>query len=250
MESGLGLFDGELLAVEELHHQLFARARDRFAERVLVVVGDSRGVARESALAAVALVVEGVELLLDQVDQLEFPAVLVRDHDGADGRAELLLELGEHALEGGFVIVVLVDEESDRRARLFRVLPCELRADFDAGFRVEDDQCGIGGANGGFHLALEVEGAGSVEKVDLDLVPRERGDGKTDGEAALRLFCVVVADGVALRDLAEAVGRFGGVQHCLGERRFAAPAVTKQAYVADGIGVEICHCDILLENNI
>jgi hypothetical protein len=68
------------------------------------------------------------------------------------------------AVEVGVLAVHLVDEEEAGEAALLGEAPGLLGADLDAGGGVDEDDGGVGDAEGGFDLAQEVGVAGGVEQ--------------------------------------------------------------------------------------
>ena len=155
-------------------------------------------------------------------------------HDGGDGGAELGLH-GVHA--GGVVGVGFLHTVDEHHAGLLaQHLPSALHAHAEAVLGVADDDGALGGADGAQRLAGEVEVAGGIHDVDLHVVILHGSEGQRNGDLALDLLGVVVAGGVAVHSLAEAVGSLGHKEHLLSQGGLTGAAVTQQANIANFIG--------------
>ncbi len=225
------LVGGKLHGLEELFHQLLVGAGGGFhqlgAQR-LDLVGDGGGDGALGGLAALDLIRLVVQQVNDAGDLLV--AVHHGGDDGRDGGAELALERLEAGVIVAVVLVGAVDE--DHAGLLAQHLPAALGADGEAVLRAAHQHRALAGADGGERLADKVEVAGRVQHVDLHVLVLDGGDGEGDGDISLDLFGVVVTGGVAVGDLAEAVGATGQEEHALSERGLAAAAVAQQADIA------------------
>ena len=217
MERESALLGGDLLTREVFLHELVIRSCDRLVESVLVLVADLYVFLGELGFASRALLIEVVKLHRNEIDELEFSVSLDRNESRTKLDPETVAQCVEYTLEACFGVVVFVDEECAGNLCLRGEIPRELGAYLDAGFAVDDDDGSVCGTDAASHFTLEIKRAGGVEQIDLDGVPGERCDRKSDGKAALYLFGVVVAYGVSFGNLAEAVAGFSGIQHCLGE---------------------------------
>ena len=88
-------------------------------------------------------------------------------------------------------------------------------------------------AEGLHHLAGEVEAARGVQHIDLAALELYRSHSQGDGNLALDLLGVVVADGVAVGGLTHAVDGLGHVQQALSQGGLAAAAMSDEGHVAD-----------------
>ena len=226
------LLGGELHGLEEFFHKLLIGAGGGFHQlgtQGLDLVGDVGGNGALGSLAALDL----IGLVVQQVDDAGDLLAAVDDggDDGRDGGAELALE----GVETGVVVAVLlvgaVDE--DHAGLIAEHLPGALRADAQAVLRAADQHGALGRADTGENFAGEVKVARSVEHVDLHVLVLHGGDGEGDGDVSLDLFRVVVAGGVAVGDLAEAVGAASHEQHTLSEGGLAASAMAEQHDIAN-----------------
>ena len=237
VHAALDLVGGESLAVEELHHQLFIRFCDHLHELVLELGclrfeggGDGR-----------ALAVEGEALSGEDVD---IPRHLAAFHDGQLDGNDLVVFRGDRVDGGHEVRIFLVDgvDENESGHSLFKAhLESFLGADGERTGRAGDDDGAVGGCKCRDHLALEVEKAGDVEDVDLDVVPHGVGECHADGYFALDLFVVIVHRCGAVVHFAQTVDRLGHVEHRFGERSLALTGVTDERDVADKFGCKSLH---------
>ena len=122
-----------------------------------------------------------------------------------------------------------------------RVAPDDLGADLDAFDGLQEEQRGVGHAQGGLHVAGEVGVPRRIEDVDLVALPFAVEQGAADGDPAFDLIGAVVGDGVPFFDPAEARRSAGGEQKCFGGHRFAGPAMADEAHVANVIGCVFLH---------
>ena len=120
------------------------------------------------------------------------------------------MDVVDSALEIGALAIELIDEERARQLVLFAERLDLFGLDFHAGHAIDHDQRGIGRDQGRARVINEDVEAGSIEEIDLGLLPLGDSDGGGDGDFALDLLLVEIRDRVAF------VGRV---------RRFAAPAV-------------------------
>ena len=171
------------------------------------------------------------------------------DYNGADHRAVFFLECGENGVKIAVLLVQLGDVENRGNASGLQILPAALCADGDAVFRRAEDNSGFDDADGGENFAGKVKVAGAVEHIDLAAAEINGRDGGGDCDLALDLFSVIVADGVAVSDLAHTVDSAGAEQHALGKAGLTAVAVTYEADVADVLGF-VAHVLLPLCQNI
>lgn len=182
------------------------------------------------SLAALGLVCD----VVNNVDNAG--AVGHGDGDSADDAAVLCLECVEHCVVVAMLLIALGDAESGGDVCGLEVLPGALCADGDTVLcRAEDDAC-FNCADSCECFTDEVEVAGAVKNVDLAAAELDRRDRCGYGYLALDLFCVIVADGVAVADLTLTVDSAGGEEHALSQTGFAAVAVPQQADVANVFG--------------
>ena len=105
----------------------------------------------------------------------------------------LRLQRGEHVVEVGPRLVVLVDEDEPRDLGGNAPLPRQLGADLDAVDRADHEDGEVGDAERRHLLADEVGVAGRVEQVDLVRLavgglPFERGDAERQRHAPFDLL--------------------------------------------------------------
>ena len=227
------LFLGEGLFGEELLHQLVVGLGDGFGQLGAVFLnggGGGGGDGDFGELRAVGL----VGLVLDNVDDaVDLGAVHDGEGDGADGGAELLTELSGDAGEVGVLLVELGDIEHTGELAVDAVLPALFGADGDAGLRGGEDQTGFAHAERLHDFAGEIEEAGGVDEVDLVTLVFYGRERRADRELTADFLGIVVADGVAVGDLAQAVGALRQIEEAFGKGGLAVAAVTEQCDVSD-----------------
>ena len=228
---------GKALAGEELLHQLFAGLGHGFHELVVQLVHHALLVGGDGDL--LALVAGGLKgALVDHVHHAGDLLVLVPDGDHHRGHA--LAEALPQGVEGGVEVdVVLVhfgDVDDAGQPALVQQPPGPLGAHGKAalGGAHQHPRVGHGQALG--HLAGEVEVAGGVQHVDLAAVVLHGGHGGGDGDLALDLLGVVIANGVAVGGLAQTVDDTGHAQKALNQGGLAVAAMAQQADIADIMG--------------
>ena len=226
---------GEILAGEELLHELLARLGDGLLERVVELIKHGKLVLGHFDLDAAAGGVELERALMQHVDDADDLLVLVPDggDDGGDVLAEALAQRGESGVIVGVLLIDLGDVDQTGESILFAIFPRLLRADADAGLGRADDDGGIGSLNGLRSLAGKVETAGHVEHVDLAAVIFHGSHCQRNGDLAADLFGIVVANGVAVGNLTQTVRAAGQKQHSFSEGGLAAAAVAKQHDIAN-----------------
>ena len=155
-------------------------------------------------------------------------------HDGCDGGAELSLD-GIHA--GGIVCVGLLHAVNKHHPGLLaQHLPGALHAHAEAVLGIAHDDGALRGADGGQGFAGEVEVAGGIHNIDLDIIILHGSKGQGNGNLALDLLGVVVAGSIAVYGLAETVSPLGHKEHLLSQGGLAGSAVAQQANIANFIG--------------
>ena len=147
--------------------------------------------------------------------------------------AEELLDAGEGTVKAGAFPVELVDQEPGAQVELSRVFENLLGSDFDAGDSVHHDQGRVGSGERSARVLEEDVEPGSIDEVDLRLVPLGDRNGRGDRDLARHLFVVEVGNRVALIGTRQAVHGAGGEQQGGSELRLAGITVTAQRDVAD-----------------
>ena len=172
---------------------------------------------------------------MQHVDDADDLLALVPDggDDGGDVLAEALAQRVERGVVVGVLLVGLGDVKNAGELILLAIFPRLFRADAHTGLGRADDDGGIGGLNSLRNLTGEIKAAGNVEHVDLAAIIFHRSHGQRNARLAADLLGIVVTNGVAVSNSAEAVGAAGQEEHTLGEGGFAAAAMAKQHDIAD-----------------
>ena len=233
LDAGNDLFLGEGHFLEILLHELLGRAggglHERFAQLLdLAFVGGGDGDLR--GLIAVGLIGD----VMDEVD--DAGAVGRGDRHGADDAAVLRLERFQNAEVVAMLLVELGNVEHDGLFRRLEHLPAALRADGKTVLRGAENDARLDRTQRRGDLAGEVLEARAVDHVDLLSAEGNGSESRRDRYLALDFFRIVVADGVAVGDLALPVDGAGQIEHILGKSGLAAAAVTEQADIPDVLG--------------
>jgi len=160
-----------------------------------------------------------------------------RQLDGNTGAAPTVLDVVEQGAESaaaaGLGVVHLVDENDAGDGGFFGISPHPLGDGFNAVLRIDEDDCGFNGEQGGLGFVGEHVEAGGVDEIDLDALPLGKGDGVLHGYAAGYFFFVIGGDGRAIFDTALSWGHFGGMQQSGNQSGFAAVRMPHYSYVTD-----------------
>ncbi len=238
LQAGHDLFLGEGLAGEELLHVLLGRLGHGLHQLAVELVNHLHLAVGNGDLHPLgALLVLGhlVGLLIEHVDDADGALIVVPDggHHGGDGLRQLLPQGLQGGGEVGVLLVLLGYVHDAGLVLALEVLPAPLRAHAEPVLGGAHQHPDFGGPDAGLHLAGEVKVARGIQDVDLHAVIDHRRHGQGDGNLALDLLGVVIANGVAVRRLAQAVGNAGEIQHALHQGGLSAAAVAQQADVAN-----------------
>ena len=230
------VFDREGALLEELLHVGVVAFGDHFDQGfvgLLRLVGVLAGNLAFLALAvAIGRVGEGLHA--NQIDDaLEIAFRADGEVDGDGGASEELLDAGEGALEIGALAIQLIDHDGAGELELVRRRTRPFRSGLRRRRRRRPDEGGIGGDQSAAGVVDKDVVAGSIENVDLGLLPLGHGDGSRDRDFALDFLLVKISDRVALIDTEEAVGGSGGEKQRGSERGLAGIAVAHYTNVPD-----------------
>ena len=225
---------GEVLTGEKLVHELLAGLSYGLLQGV-VELGDDLVLALGDLNLHPLAVLHLIGALVQHIDDAGHPLVLVPDgnHQGGDLVAEALTQGVEGGVVVGVLFVSLGDIDKTGHIPLFTVLPGLLQAHADPVLGGADDDGRISHGQSLHHLAGEVKAARGVQHVDLTALVLQRGHCGGDGNLALDLLRVIVADGVPVRSLPHPVDGAGHIEQALCQRGLAASSVAQQADVAD-----------------
>ena len=237
LQAGHDLLLGEGLTGEEFLHILLGGLGHGLHQLVVELVDHAHLALGDGNLHPAALLALGhlVGLLIEHVDNADGALVAVPDggHHGGHGVAELLPQGLQGGGEVGVLFVLLGDVDDAGLLLVLQILPAALRAHAEPVLGGAHQHAHLGGPDAGLHLAGEVKVARRVQHVDLHALVVDGGHGQGDGDLALDFLRIVIANGVAVRGLAQAVGDAGDVQHALHQGGFPAAAVAQQADIAN-----------------
>ena len=242
------LFAGDLLTGKVFLHQRLAGLGNGLEQHIAILVRRADEVLRDAcAMRQVALVIIFIDLHVDEVEEAaDMVALDHRDEDRADRDAVAVAQRCKRLCKAGFSVVKAVDEEGLRNFRLGGIVPAEVGADLRAGAAVHDNNRRIRHAHRLLCLALKAEVAGRVDHVDLDIVMHKVDHRGRKCKAALDLLGVIVADRIAVRRLAEAIGQMLAVEHCLSKRGLTGRSVSQKDDISDVLRNYIRHGGLLL----
>ncbi len=164
--------------------------------------------------------------------------------NSADDGTVLFLQSGKNAGIIAVFFAGLGNAEHGGHIGSLEKLPVTLCADGNAVLGGYEDNSGLNSADSSSNVSCEVEVAGAVKNVNLAAAELNGSNGGSDGYLALDLFGIIVADSVAIGNLALTVNCTGSKQHALCKSGFTAVAMAKKAYIADFVGF-VAHLDFL-----
>ena len=152
--------------------------------------------------------------------------------------AETCLQLQDKLTVAGLVIIHIGDEDDPRQTVQLAELPGLDGAGLDAGLAVDHDDRRIRSADRFLNLADKIEVSGGIKDVQLDRAVvlvgiLDRDQGRADGESALLLLLVIVADRVACGDAAHLGDCAADKSHRFRDRRLSGTAVAQKNNIAD-----------------
>ncbi len=221
------------VAIEVALHELFAGLRYGFHQGIAVAFHLILAVAGNVALLDfLAGPLEG--LLADDVHITGQGAAFV---DRKDERRDLLAEALLQSLHD-LVIVDIVhihigDIDHTGKRELLAQIPGALRTGLDAGLAGHNDDGRVGNIDSLFHFTDKIKVAGSIQDVDLAVLPLDRQKRRADRKSSLLLLLGEVADSVLVLDSAHTGSDTRQVEHGFRESRLAGTAVAEKDDVSD-----------------
>ena len=243
MEGLLGLVLGEGLTLEILLHQFVGGTGQRLVQGILIVMSGLLPVDLHGNAGSLALLVILEGLHVDQVDHGDVLTGLHGNEHRADGHAEGSVDLVEHTGELGFGIVALIDKESLGNTGGAGSVPRELGTNLNTGLTVYANDGGIGYTDSLLDFTLEVQEAGSIQHVDLGVLPGHERRGSGEGKSSCLFLGVIVADGIGACDGAQTVSSACDVQHSLSQGGLTRATMAQKRQITELLGVEISHFD-------
>ena len=157
--------------------------------------------------------------------------------NGQDGRDDAVAiggaQLIQHLAVINMLAIDLRHDDHTGHAALAARVPCFFKAGGQAGHSAHDKRSAFHSSQRARHLAREIEVAGDVDDIELLAVDFNGRHGRTDGDMALDLFRIPVADSVAIFDTALAIDDAGCVEHRLDQSGLALRAVSQYRDVAN-----------------
>lgn len=145
------------------------------------------------------------------------------------------------SVEVRVLLVHRVHDDEDRRLLLLEHLPDDFRADLDAVGRSNQEQRGIGHAQGAVDVAHEIRIARGVQQVDLVARPLELREAEVDRDLASHFVRGMVEHRGAIRDASETIRRLRIEEHGFGERCLANTVMGDERDVPDLRRGELFH---------
>ncbi len=200
---------GDLAALQIFLEQILVEGGERLLELGLPLLYLSRDLVGNLAFVELALVsrLEDVRSILQKVrDAREALAGPDRDLDGDRLRGQPRPDVGQHAGEVGMLLVHHRDDQDPRNTPGLAVLPDLLRPHLDTRGGAQEDDGGIGGADGRERVAREVQIARGIEQVDLVIPPIREGRSQLHRDAMRDLLRAGHRQGVSILDVSLAAG--------------------------------------------
>ncbi len=241
MQRGDQVLPGERAGVEVLLHQLVFAFRYELDQRLVAglgVGGEAGGNLSGDLAAAVAAggVIEGLH-----GDQIDDAAKALCAGDGnLDGHAvaapavnQFVKQRAQAAAAAGLGVVHLIDDDDTGNAGLVGVTPDALADRLDAMLGVDHNDSRFNGQQRRAGLVGEHMEAGSIDEIDFDALPLDKGDGVLHGCAAGDFFLVIGGNGRAIFHTALGGGHLGGMQQSGDQGGLATVRMPHYSYVAD-----------------
>jgi hypothetical protein len=218
----------DLLALEIALHQLVGVLGDLVQKFLAVLLRLALQLIRDLDLAAV-LTLAALVLVALHVHEIDDAAYLVlaadRNLRGHYVGPEGLLERVERAEEVGALAIEHVHEHEPGHAELLRAVPQPRGRDFRAHHGVHDEDRALAHAQCGDRVGDEARVTGSVNEVDLAVIPVKRGEARADRHLARLLVGRRVGNRGSVCHRAKAVERTRLEQEGLVERGLPAASV-------------------------
>ena len=249
-DGGLEHVDGDLLVLEDHHHELVIVLGRSVKQLGALLSGDLGELGRNlvHGLGIGHALVVGLEVPRGHGHEVDdAPELVLGTHGDLDGHGvgvQALLHGVDGVPEVGADAVILVDEGDARDVEVAGLAPHGLRLRLNAGDGVEHGDGAVEDAQRALDLGGEVNVAGGVDDLDAvgralaslaALVPEAGGGSRLNGYAALLLLDHPVHGGGTVVDLTDLVGLAGVVQDALGRGGLTGVDVGHDADVA-GVG--------------
>ena len=137
--------------------------------------------------------------------------------------------------------VMDLNKEDGGNTLLLRGGKCLLRTDGQTTLTGNDDDRRTGGTNTLAQTAHKVKQTGSIQNVQLGILPLHGNQRGGNRYLAADLLGVKVTDGVAIRDLAQTVRLIRQVIHRLSQAGLTRAGMTGQGHVTDGFCIVVFH---------
>ena len=109
---------------------------------------------------------------------------------------------------------------------------------------VNNDNSTVGNASSLQNFTGEIQITGGVDDIDLNILPHQGSDRSGNRDVASCLLGVVVANSVSGANVAQTVGLFCNIEHCLCQGGLSATAVTQQCDISNVLGFNLSHGNI------
>ena len=215
-QPGDDLVVAEGAGLEELLHQLLVVLGDHLDQRFAGGVDGGGHLAGNRAFGELAALVGLEEKGLPRNEVDDAAEVLLfadRQLNGNDGAIARFVQRRQRSLQAGAFAVQAVDDDEAWQGELLGRGPDFFGLHHHAADRIDDDQRGVRDVKRGGGVGEEIPHPGRVDQVDLVFVPLGVGEAGRERVLAGDFFFVVVGDGRAIVDLAEAIHHAGIGEH-------------------------------------
>ena len=172
----------------------------------------------------------------DVEDLVEAGAGIDGDGEGEGAFAEAGADLLEGSVEIGVFFIEAIDDDDLGDAVLGGVFPDLIGADADAVGSIDDDESEVSHPEGAEAFADEIEVTRGIDDIEFLIEPFGMEERGVDGDLPVLFVGVVIGEGGAGGDAAEAVNDAGASEHAFAEHGFAGGGMADDREVADIFG--------------
>ena len=132
----------------------------------------------------------------------------------SDSLAVQLCQLFHDLTIADIIHVHICNKDHSRKLIFLAEIPCFLCSDLNTGFTGNYNDCCICCTYCFFYFTYEIEISGSIQHIDLYLIPWYRNQCGRNGKMSLNLFFVVVTDRIAVSNFAHSLCNAGQISQC------------------------------------
>ncbi len=169
--------------------------------------------------------------------------------DGHVERSNLLAVQGGQILYNvtirNLIDIHICYKEHARQMIFLTDFPCLLGSGLNAGLGADNDDRTVCNRNGLFHLTDKIKISGSIQNVELVIIPLNRNHRGVNRNLTLLFLLGKIADSRTILDLPQSGRQTAEICHCLNKSSLAAAAMSQDHNVTDFVGCVNFHVNIL-----